>query len=213
MGVILMSLRTPRSAREIIWSTWECRWQAWERWQQAWERRQQAWERWRQVWELQRKVWECQRHVWEHHESQYSGLGNTSLGTLLVCLEIIDTTYRSMIVKAHVLRLYFHLCIYPSMYLCIYIATHLNKIYMDWLQAGLKSNSSCAWKWQSSEPRDTLWGRDRASLEIHLDAVVEHIWRYTLRPGSSEHRDALRDHDRMSLEMHMEAMIVRTWRS
>jgi hypothetical protein len=36
------------------------------------------------------------------------------LGTLLVCLEIIATTYHSTIVKTHVFSLYSHLCIYVS---------------------------------------------------------------------------------------------------
>jgi hypothetical protein len=34
--------------------------------------------------------------------------------------------------------------IYVSMYLCIYIATHLHTVYLDWLQAVLESNSRCA---------------------------------------------------------------------
>ena len=41
---------------------------------------------------------------------------------LQVRLEIIATTYGSTIVKTHVFSLYSHLCIYVSMYLCIYIA-------------------------------------------------------------------------------------------
>jgi len=68
----------------------------------------------------------------------------SSLGTLLVRLEIIATTYRSTIFKTHVFSLYSHLCIYVSMYLCIYIATHLHTVYLDWLQAVLERNSRCA---------------------------------------------------------------------
>jgi hypothetical protein len=30
------------------------------------------------------------------------------------------------------------------MYLCIYIATHLYTVYLDWVQVVLESNSSCA---------------------------------------------------------------------
>ena len=33
---------------------------------------------------------------------------------------------------------------FSSMYLCIYIATHLHTLYLDWLQAVLESNSRCA---------------------------------------------------------------------
>ena len=54
-------------------------------------------------------------------------------------LEIIATTYRSMIFKTHVFSFYSHLCIYVSMYLCIYIATHLHMVYLDWLQVVLES--------------------------------------------------------------------------
>ena len=63
--------------------------------------------------------------------------------------------------------------VFSSMYLCIHIATHLHTLCLDWLQVGLESNSRCAWKWRSSELRDILRGRDRASLEMHLEAVVE----------------------------------------
>jgi hypothetical protein len=45
---------------------------------------------------------------------EQSGKTSSSLGTLLVRLEIIATTYRSTIFKTHVLSLYSHLCIYVS---------------------------------------------------------------------------------------------------
>ena len=51
-----------------------------------------------------------------------SGKNNILLGTLLVCLEIIATTYHSTIVKTHVFSLYSHLCINVSMYQCIYVS-------------------------------------------------------------------------------------------
>ena len=60
----------------------------------------------------------------------------SSLGTLLVRLEIIATTYRSTIFKTHEFSLYSHLC--------IYIATHLHTVYLDCLQAVLESNLRCA---------------------------------------------------------------------
>jgi hypothetical protein len=60
---------------------------------------------------------------------------------LLVCLQIIGTTYRSTIFKTHEFSVYSHLCIY---HLCIYIATHLNTVYQDWLQAVLTSDSRWA---------------------------------------------------------------------
>jgi hypothetical protein len=60
---------------------------------------------------------------------------------------------------------------------------------------------------------------------MHLEAVIERVWRCTWRPSSSELRDAvggrdqveLRDAlggcDRASWEMHLEAMVGRDWRS
>jgi len=96
-------------------------------------------------------TWERRRHVWEHLESQS-------------CIQFV---FSSM-----------YLCIYVSMYLCIYIATLLHTLYLDWLQAVLESNLRCAWKWRLSELRDILWGRDRVSLEMHLEAML--VW--TCRP-------------------------------
>jgi len=68
------------------------------------------------------------RAVWPNHPS--------SLATLLVCLEIIATTYRLTIFETHVFSLYSHLC--------IYIATRLHMVYLDCLQAVLESKSRCA---------------------------------------------------------------------
>jgi len=81
---------------------------------------------------------ERRRQVWEHVESPQSSMGKStsSFGTLLVCLEIIATTYCSMIFKTHISSLYSHQC--------IYIATHLPTVYLDWLQAVLEGNSKCA---------------------------------------------------------------------
>jgi len=93
--------------------------------------------------------------------------------------------------------------VFSSMYQCIYIATHLHTIYLDWLQAVLESNLWCTWKWPLSELRDTHPGRDQASLEMHMEKVIKHIRRYTARECSSEIRNALRDRVRASLEMHL----------
>jgi hypothetical protein len=49
---------------------------------------------------------------------------------------------------------------------------------------------------------------NRASVEIHLKAVIERVWRCTGRPGSSELRDALGGRIRASLELHFEAEIT-----
>jgi len=48
--------------------------------------------------------------------------------------------------------------------------------------------------------------------EMHLEAVIERVWRCNWRPRLSELRDALGGCDRASLEMHFEATIDRVWR-
>ena len=63
-----------------------------------------------------------------------------------------------------------------------------------------------------SEFGDALGGRDRATLEMHWEAVIEQVWRCTGRPWSREFEYALGGHNRASLEMHFEAVIKRLWR-
>ena len=100
-----------------------------------------------------------------------------------------------------------NLCIqfvFSSMYLCIYIATYLQMVYLDCQHAMIISNSRCGWRWQSSELRDTLRGRDRASLDMELETEIEWTQRCTLRPWSSEVGDAIGDRDWVNSEMHSE---------
>jgi len=85
-------------------------------------------------------------------------------------------------------------------------------VYLDWLQAVLESNSRYAWKWWSSEPRNTIWGHDRASLEMHLEAEVDWTERWTLRPWSSEFGDTIGVRHWVNSEMHLEAVIEWGWR-
>jgi len=82
--------------------------------------------------------------------------------------------------------------VFSSMYLCIYIATHLHTVYLDWLQTVLESNSSCGWKLRSSKLWGTPRGRNRAILEMHCT-----------RPWSS----VLWGHNRATLEIHLRAVI------
>jgi hypothetical protein len=42
---------------------------------------------------------------------------------------------------------------------------------------------------------------------MHLEVMIERVWRFTWRPRLSELRDALGGRDRSSLEMHWEAVI------
>jgi hypothetical protein len=93
----------------------------------------------------------------------------SSLGMLLVWLEIIARTYHSTIINTHVFSLYCHLC--------IYIATHLHTIYLDLLQALVKRNWRCNWQWRSSEQRHTLRCHDEASLEVRCKAMIMQTWR------------------------------------
>jgi len=108
----------------------------------------------RAVWE-KHLLWECYRCAWD--AAGAPGMLQVRLeccrcawdaagvaGMLQVRLEIIATIYRATIVKIHVLRLYSHLFIYVSMYLCIYIVAHLHRIYLDWLQVVLRRNSRCS---------------------------------------------------------------------
>jgi len=71
---------------------------------------------------------------------------------------------------------------------------------------------------------DALGGRDRANWEMHLEAVIDRVWRCTGRPWSSECGNALGVQDRvnseeelggrdqLSLEIHWEAEVKWTQR-
>jgi len=110
---------------------------------------------------------------------------------------------------------YQNLCfqfIFSSMYLCIYIATDLYTVYLDWLHAVIVSNSRCAWRWPSSELRDTLQGYDRARLEMQLETEIEWTHRCTGMSWLSKFGDALRGRDQASLEMQLETEIEWTHR-
>jgi hypothetical protein len=71
------------------------------------------------------------------------------------------------------------------------------------LEAMIERVWRCNWKPRLSKLRDALGGRDGASFEIDLEAVIVRTW----RPYSSEFRHALGGHDRASLEIHLEAEI------
>jgi hypothetical protein len=131
--VIVMGLGTPRSAGENFECTWKhLRAPAASLGAPTTNQRAPG-----SAHDMPGSTWERRRQVWEHLESQWSSLGKStsSLGMLLICLQIIATTYRSKIFKTHVFSLYSHLCI------CI--ATDLHTVYLDWLQTALKRNSRC----------------------------------------------------------------------
>jgi len=56
------------------------------------------------------------------------------------------------------------------------------------------------WRPYLGKFRDTLEGCDEASLEMHLQAVIELVWRCTWRQLSSECEDALGGRDHTNLE-------------
>ena len=91
----------------------------------------------------------------------------------------------------------------------------------------------CRYTWRpwSSKLRNALWDRDNrvwtytwrlssskfrcrnhASLEIHLEAVIEWDWRCTWRPQLSEFGYTLDQSDRVNSVMHLEAVIEWVWR-
>jgi len=156
--------------------------------QSNWERRRQAWEGWRQAWE-------------------HLGAPATNLAAPATCLGAPRITVMYSVC----------ILIYVSMYLCIYIATHLHTLYLDWLQAVHESNSRFSWKmtieWtQRYTPRrcssgigDALGGCDRVNLEMHSEIVIAQVWRCTWRPCLCE----LAGCNRASLEILLEAVIER----
>jgi len=102
--------------------------------------------------------------------------------------------------------------LFSSMYLCIYTATHLLTVYLDWLQAVHESNSKCAWRWRLSELGNSLRGRGGARLEMQLEIEIQWTLRYSARPWSSGFGDSLGGRGRLNSEMHLEAVTKRDWR-
>jgi hypothetical protein len=72
--------------------------------------------------------------------------------------------------------------VFSSMYLYMYIAAHLHTVYLDWLQELLESDLRCAKKSRLTGLRDSLRGRDRVTLELHLESVIDSLGTYTWRP-------------------------------
>ena len=66
----------------------------------------------------------------------------------------------------------------------------------------------CTWRLRSSELRDALGGCDRASVEMHLEAMLVTTW----RSWSSQFGDTPAGRKRQGLELHLEAVIEQVWR-
>ena len=132
-------------------------------------------------------TWERRRQSWERRQHVWEHLESQS------CIQFV----------------------FSSMYLCIYIATHLHTLYLDWLRSAeyiLPVTLSTSVTPLIERVWDALRDRYWVNSEMHLEAVIERVWRCTWRLRSSELRDALGGRDWVSLEMHLEAMLVRTWR-
>ena len=86
-------------------------------------------------------TWERRRQTWERRRHVWEHLESQS------CIQFV----------------------FSSRYLYIYIATHLQQLYLDCLQAVLERNSRCAWEWRWSELRD------------YSEAVIERLWSCTWR--------------------------------
>jgi hypothetical protein len=50
------------------------------------------------------------------------------------------------------------------------------------------------------------------SLEMHLEAAIEQVWRCTWRPRLSEFGDPIGSHEQATLLMHLGAAIEQVWR-
>jgi hypothetical protein len=92
-------------------------------------------------WERRRQAWEATRIAVEQ-----SGKNDIFFGNAVGAPE--NRSYYSSLndFKTHVFRLYSHLSIYVSMYLCSYPSTH--GLYLDWLQVVLERNRRCASRWR-----------------------------------------------------------------
>jgi len=86
--------------------------------------------------------------------------------------------------------------IFVSMYLYSYPSTH-----------GISGCRRCLRAIRGAPEND-----DRVNLEMHLEAVIDRVWRCTGKPWSSEFGDAFGDRDWVNSEMHWEAVIERVWR-
>jgi len=154
-----------------------------------------------------------------------------------VRLEIIATTNCSTIIKSSVCIL-----IYVSMYLYSYPSTHgISGLAAGsaWEQFEVRLKMMIQWteryilRPRLSDIGDALGRGDWAYMEIHLEAVIERVWRcaraghdranlqaliervcrYTCRLWLSEFGDGVGGCDRASLEIQLEAVIEGNWTS
>jgi hypothetical protein len=106
-----------------------------------------------------------------------------------------SSTYHSTIFQTHEFSLYSNVCIDVTIWL---------PIYKHYIWTGCRR---CFWAIRVTPEDD-----DRVNSEIHLEDVIEWVWRSTGRAWLSELRDALGGLNWASLEMHLEAEIELVWR-
>jgi len=154
--------------------------------------------------------WERRRQAWEHLGAPATCLGAPRITVMnSVCILIYVSMYLYNYPSTHaisglagVCRMYTRSHPVHFHYPCISVQP-LSLLEDECDRACLR----CSWRRRSSELRDALGGRDRASLEMHLEAMIVG----TCRPKSKESGDTLGGHDQASLETHLEAVIERDW--
>ena len=185
-------------------------------------------------WEHWRQAWGCRPKAWEH-----LGGSGTSLAATWITVEQSRKNYiifdnAAGVPGNHTNYISFSdswnsriQCVFSGMYLCIYLATHLQTVYLDWQRAiwGGPGNQDevnteihpeavieWVWRWtwrrHSSVFRDTLGGCDRLNVEMHCGIVIERVCRYSWSPWSCE----LRGRNQARLEIHLEALREQVWR-
>ena len=145
--------------------------------------------------ERQRQAWERRWQFWEH-----LGAPARNLGAPATCLGAPQITVMYLVC----------ILIYVSRYLYSYPSIHaISGLAAGgaWEQFEVRLKMKIQWT-QIYTPRpwsrdfgDALGGSDQPYWEMHLEAVISHIWRCIWKPWSSVFGD-----------VHLEGMIVHTWR-
>jgi len=93
-------------------------------------------------WEHRRQAWERRQQAWEHLGAPTTNLGApaTWLGAPRITVEQSgkNNIFFGNAAGAPGNHSYCIQFVFSSMYLCIYIATHLHTVYLNWLQAVLE---------------------------------------------------------------------------
>jgi len=110
-------------------------------------------------------------------------------------MDIEVTTYCLITLKIPVFRLNFHLCLYVSIWLYIYIQ-YIGTCCRWWLRA----------MWVAPEDGNP------ASMKMHLAAMINHVLRYTRRSWLHQYEDAIGGHDHVNYKFVIWPGWKYTWR-